>query len=257
MTTSVPTARLQPAPAERAPRRDATQNRAAILDSARLLLNRDPDASLEAIAAGAGLSRRAIYGHFATRDELVAELQTRGGERVTAALGPIDDPDARVAIALIGARLWSEVEDVRVMAQLAVRGPQRDHIAETLGPVRQKLLAIVERGMAAGELREDIAAPTLARLIEAAALSVLDEAIRGDLSNREGHRLVMLSGLGAAGLSWREASSVIAEHPVLEFGAASGDAADADAASGEVPDATAGRTKRDQTATPGVEEKTA
>ncbi|RFA10613.1 TetR family transcriptional regulator [Subtercola boreus] len=235
MKTSNPDARADAPQGSRAPRRDAATNRAAILDSARLLLNIDPDASLEAIAAGAGLSRRAIYGHFATRDELLAEVQTRGGERVTRALATVDNPDSRVAIALIGARLWSEVEDVRVMAQLAVRGPHRELIASTLGPVRRRLVRIVERGIAAGELRPDVAPATLARLVEAAALAVLDEAIRGNLSNREGHRLVMLSGLGAAGLSWSEATELIGEHAELRFR----DAAQTDAAHRPVEEKTA------------------
>ena len=193
----------------RAPRRDAALNREALLDSARLLLNRDPEASLEAIAAGAGLSRRAVYGHFATRDDLVAELQRRGTQRVIAALQPVTHPDSRVAIALIGARLWSEVENVRVMAQLAVRGAQRGEIGETLRPLRQRLLEIVTRGIDAGELRADIDARTLSHLIEGSALSVLDEAVRSNLSHSEGHRLVMLAGLAMAGLSWREASAII------------------------------------------------
>ncbi|UFS58888.1 TetR/AcrR family transcriptional regulator [Subtercola endophyticus] len=199
------------------PRRDAAENRIAILESARVLLNRDPEASLEAIAAGAGLSRRSIYGHFATRDELIGEIQTLGGQRVTAALAHIDHIDSRVAIALIGARLWSEVENVRVMAQLAVRGPQRATFAETLRPVRSKLLAIVERGIVARELRGDMDALTLANLIEGAALSVLDEAIRANLSNADGHRLVMLATLGTAGLSWHEAAAVVKHHPELQF----------------------------------------
>jgi AcrR family transcriptional regulator len=182
-----------------------------------VLLNRDPEASLEAIAAGAGLSRRSIYGHFATRDELIGEIQTLGGQRVTAALAHVDHADSRVAIALIGARLWSEVENVRVMAQLAVRGPQRQTFADTLRPVRENLRAIVERGIAARELRTDVAAETLANLIEGAALSVLDEAIRADLSNREGHRLVMLATLGTVGLSWHESNAVIKHHAELQF----------------------------------------
>ncbi|CAN5145879.1 hypothetical protein BH09ACT6_BH09ACT6_23940 [soil metagenome] len=208
-------ARPHSAAHSRAPRRDAAENRAALLDSARQLLNHDPDASLEAIAAGAGLSRRSIYGHFATRDDLIAELQARGGQRVTTALAGVAHDDSRVAIALIGARLWSEVESVRVMAQLAVRGPQRKRFAETLEPVRGNLLAIVKRGIAAGELRDDIAPDTLARLIEGAALSVLDEAARSDLSKGEGHRLVMLTGLAVAGLSAREATAIIEGNPEL------------------------------------------
>ncbi|KJC64949.1 TetR/AcrR family transcriptional regulator [Agreia bicolorata] len=199
----------------RARRRDAAENRLAILDAAISELNHNPDASLETIASAAGLSRRSIYGHFSTRDELIAELNDRGIARVTAALAPIQHADARVALALVGARLWSEVEDVRVTAQLAIRGPRREIVAEGLEPVRRGLLAIVRQGVAAGQLRTDIEPRTLARLIEGAAVSVLDEAVRDDISYEEGHRLVMLVALSTAGLSWREAAELIDASPEL------------------------------------------
>ena len=62
----------------RAPRRDATENRAALLDAAKTCLQHDPDASIETIAASAGLSRRAVYGHFPSRDDLVREARRLG-----------------------------------------------------------------------------------------------------------------------------------------------------------------------------------
>lgn len=214
MTDTSTSSRRIPRPT-RAPRRDAAENRVAILDAAISELNHDPDASLETIASAAGLSRRSIYGHFSTRDKLVAELNDRGIARVTAALAPIRHPDARVALALVGARLWSEVEDVRVTAQLAIRGPRREIVAEGLEPIRQGVLEIVLQGVAAGHLRTDIEPRTLARLIEGAALSVLDEAVRDDISHDEGHRLVMLVALSTAGLSWREAAALIDASPEL------------------------------------------
>ena len=196
-------------PQTRAPRRDAAENRETIILAAAAALNDDIDASLETIAARAGLSRRAIYGHFATRDDLLVETFTRGAARIGSSLLTLSHPDARVEIALYGATLWAEVEHVRVAAQLAVRGPHRARVAEALEPARQKLLATVERGISDGSLRGDIEAGTLARLIEAAAVAVLDEATRTGMSDDEGRRLVMLNGLGAAGIGWREAEELI------------------------------------------------
>jgi AcrR family transcriptional regulator len=212
----------------RAPRRDATQNRLALIDAARVVLNRDPDASLESIAAEAGLSRRSVYGHFRTREELVAELNDLGIARITAALAPIGHSDARIALALVGARLWSEVENVRVTAQLAIRGPRRELVAAGLEPVRRSLLDTVRQGIDAGQLRQDISAVTLTRLIEGAAMSVLDEAVRADISHEEGHRLVMLVALSTAGLSWREAGELIAASPELSLTAADGSSTPSD-----------------------------
>ena len=55
-------------------RRDATANRAALLVAAQSVLARDPHASLDAIAQSAGLSRRALYGHFSDRESLLREV---------------------------------------------------------------------------------------------------------------------------------------------------------------------------------------
>src|SRR4051794_36425220 len=128
---------------ERAPRRDATENRAAILAAALTVLSRDPDAPLEEIVAAAGLSRRAFYGHFASRDELRSELARRGAERVAAAVADIRHDDSRVEIALTAARMWEQIEHVRVLAQSTVRGPLQAVIADALAPLRATLAANV------------------------------------------------------------------------------------------------------------------
>jgi AcrR family transcriptional regulator len=209
-----------PTESTRAPRRDATANREALLGAAAAALNEDIDTSLESIAARAGLSRRAVYGHFSTRDELLVEVFTRGARRLAALLDPVSHPDPLVEIALFGATLWAEVEHVRVSAALAVRGPHRAMVGTALDPARERLRETVRRGMEAGRIRTDLDRETVTRLIENAAVSVLDEATRARLTPEAGHRLVMLAGLGAAGLGWREAGELIASTPELAFGAA-------------------------------------
>lgn len=199
----------------RAPRRDATENRLALLAAAKIELNQDPDASLEAIAARAGLSRRAVYGHFASRDELLSALILAGAERIGAAAQGLDHPDSRVAIARLGASLWAEVDSIRPMARLAVRGPFASAVASALAPLRGALVDTVAAGQRAGELRQDMTASQVARLIEGAALAVLDESTRTPFSADEGARLVVLAGLGAAGLHWRSAGDIIEANPEL------------------------------------------
>ncbi|MFT2707167.1 TetR/AcrR family transcriptional regulator [Clavibacter zhangzhiyongii] len=203
-----------PAPV-RAPRKDAATNRQALVDAAVVALDRDPDASLETIATAAGLSRRAVYGHFATRDDLVREVLQRGARRIVESLAGITHEDSRIHVALIGARLWAEVEQVRVMARVAVRGPLAREVGVELAPLRAELQSVVARGIAAGELRGDIPAPTLARLVEGGALAVLDEATRSDIGRAEGHQLVIRTSLALCGLDWRAAADLIAATPEL------------------------------------------
>ncbi|MBD8486707.1 TetR/AcrR family transcriptional regulator [Frigoribacterium sp. CFBP 8759] len=204
-----------PVRATRAPRRDATANRDALISAAALLLNRDPSVSLEAIAAEAGLSRRSVYGHFATRDDLVREVSLRGAARIGVAARPAPIADPVVQLASLAARLWAEVEHVRVMAQLTVRGPMAHEVGEALAPLRKTVRDVVRRGVESGRMRDDIAPHTLAHLVEGAALSVLDEATTQRLSRSEGHRLVMLAVLGVVGLDWRTAGDLVATAPEL------------------------------------------
>ncbi|MFB2580265.1 TetR/AcrR family transcriptional regulator [Herbiconiux sp. P15] len=189
-------------------RRDALENREAILLAAAGVFRHDAEASLDAVAASAGLSRRSIYGHFASRDELLAELVTRGGTRISAALDGVQHDDPRIHLALVGSALWAEVQQVRVIAQLAVHGPLEQTVAEALVPVRASVRRAVAAGVSAGWFRSDVPVESLARLIEDAAIAVLDEAVRTDLPEAEGAHLVMTVGLSVAGLSWREAVEV-------------------------------------------------
>ncbi len=196
-------------------RRDAEENRAALLAAARLELNIDPDASLEAIAARAGLSRRSVYGHFATRDELLREVITLGATRVAASVATVDHTDPVVRLALIASRLWHEVEDIRVMAVFAVRGPLKDQTAEALAPLRERVANAIAQGAASGTVRSDIPVPTLARLVEDAALAALAEASRAALPGEVAHRLVMLLVLSTVGLSAADSAVLIDAHPEL------------------------------------------
>ena len=196
-------------------RKDATENRLALLDAARLELNLDPDAPLEVIAARAGLSRRAVYGHFATRDELVRELIGLGAQRVAAAVGTVDHPDPVVRLALLASRLWHEVENVRVMAVFAVRGPLRSVTADALAPVRERVAGAITEGAASGSVRRDIPAAQLARLVEDAALAGLAVASTDAVPAAQAHRLVMLLVLATVGLSAADSAILIDTHPEL------------------------------------------
>jgi AcrR family transcriptional regulator len=197
----------------RAPRSDAAKNRAALLDAARAELNRDPDASLDTVAAAAGLSRRSVYGHFASREALVAELAAIGAARVAAAVDAIHDADPVLDLALVGRIVWDDVEHVRAMTRSVVRGPLREQVlAGELGPLHARIVADVELAARTGAARTDLDPETVAHLVEGAAFTVLEESLRRPMAREEGRRLVVLAGLGALGLSWREAQALLEQH---------------------------------------------
>jgi len=199
------------------PRSDATANREALLEAARAELNLDANASLDTIAASAGLSRRSVYGHFASRDELLRELLATGSARVNAAVDTDQVDDPLVDLALVAAHLWREVESIRVMALFAVRGPFKGLTVDNLAPLRLRVYTDIERGQEQGVIRNDIDARTLAHLVEEGALVVLAEATTEPLTREQGHALVMRVVLGLVGLGWREANVLIESHRELQL----------------------------------------
>jgi serine phosphatase RsbU (regulator of sigma subunit) len=65
-------------------RADAEQNYSRIVETAVTLLRSDPDVSLDAIAAAAGLGRATVYRHFGGRQELVAVARRQIGDDTVA-----------------------------------------------------------------------------------------------------------------------------------------------------------------------------
>ncbi|MCK2030005.1 TetR/AcrR family transcriptional regulator [Microbacterium sp. 22179] len=199
----------------RAPRRDAVENRAGILDAARSALSVDPYASVDVIARSAGLSRRTLYGHFDDREALIRELISTGAQRFNAIAESVADADARLALARLTARLWHEAAHVQVAAALALDEAHVQHTADALAPLRRTVAALVRRGQDDGSFRGDLAAPTLARLIEEIARTVIS---RTDAASTGAANLAVRAVLSIAGLSWREADELLAAHPDIVTG---------------------------------------
>lgn len=194
-------------------RRDAVENRAGILDAATAAIGHDPRASIDTIARRAGLSRRALYGHFDDRNAIVREVIAAGAARFNAIAADVDDPDSRVALARLASELWREAAHVQAAAALALDDAHLPETSAALAPLRRRIDAIVRRGQEAGELRTDLPAPTLARLLEETGRMVVS---RVDAESSTARAIAVCAVLGMAGLSWTEAREILAQHPDLE-----------------------------------------
>ncbi|MFJ4172615.1 TetR/AcrR family transcriptional regulator [Microbacterium sp. NPDC089696] len=196
----------------RAPRRDSVENRAGILDAARATLAIDPRASIDVIARSAGLSRRTLYGHFDDREALIRELISTGAQRFNAIAASVTDADPRLALARLAARLWREAAHVQFAAALALDETHVAHTADALAPLRRSVADLTRRGQDDGSFRTDLAAPSLARLIEEVARTVVS---RTDAGNSGAANLAVRTLLSIAGLSWREADDLLTAHPEI------------------------------------------
>lgn len=186
-------------------RRDAIANRESLLDAAARLLREDPNASLDAIATTAGLTRRAVYGHFSSRDDLLAALLDRGARQIAEALDGVRDDDPAVHLTLLASAIWHAIADVKLIVRMLVSGPLETRVSAAIHPVRASLRDAIERGCADGSFRTDTSPTTLARVIEQAALGVLDVAVERTMPDEDARRLLGATALGIAGLSWRDA----------------------------------------------------
>lgn len=171
-----------------------------------------PSASLDTIAQAAGLTRRAVYGHFADRDALLREVIAVGAQRFNTIAETTDDPDPRVTLARMATRLWREASAVRASAGIALDDA---HVADTvlaLAPLRRRIRELTGIGVDTGAFRGDMPAEVLALLIEETARATLREV---RLPTADADSTVVRVVLSIAGLSWIEQRDLIDAHPEI------------------------------------------
>lgn len=188
----------------RTPRADSARNREALLDAGGRALRRDVDATLEDIATEAGLSRRAVYGHFPGRDALVDAIVERGATRIAAAVGPRTDEDPLVTLARLGGALWDAVADVHAVARMALASGLGATVAAAMAPIRERVRACLVDAASAHRVRTDVTLEVLALLVERAALDVLEVAAQAEAD--DARMLAMTHPLCAAGVGAADAA---------------------------------------------------
>jgi len=185
-------------------RRDAEVNRDSLLEAALRALLDDPDAGLDAVASAAGLSRRTVYGHFASREVLVGALADRAGEHVTSVVrrvraGTHHGEHPLTALARLEIALWRAVERYRLLGSLATRAEHRVRVQQHTRELRDYRVDLVEAGRARGDLAAALPVPVVVRLVESVPISVFDGVLEGVLEAGSAARVDALTVLAVAG----------------------------------------------------------
>ena len=150
----------QSAETVRRPRADAVRNRERVLKAAKAVFSAGgPDASLEAVARRAGVGIGTLYRHFPTREALFEAVYRREVQQ----LGELAEALKSEAAPVDALRRWlrSNVEFVATKKgmsaalALAVHGSS-DLYAYTFDRLTTAVGALLERAVAAGEIRSDI-----------------------------------------------------------------------------------------------------
>jgi|SRR5579875_83470 len=140
-------------------RSDARQNRARVIEAAYAVFREQGlDAEMRAIATRAGVSVATLYRNFPTRDSLVAAMVDELTTEFEAGLREaLETADPLAALRLVLLRQEELFERFGVLA-LAMQGnpPAAARWHEGAAQRIALVIAIIERGIAAGILRADL-----------------------------------------------------------------------------------------------------
>jgi AcrR family transcriptional regulator len=155
--------------AVRKPRADAIRNRERVLQAAKAVFNAGgPEASLEAVAKRAGVGIGTLYRHFPTRESLFEAVYRREVQQ----LGDLAEQLKSEAAPVDALRRWlrSNVELVAtkkgMQAALALAVHSSSELyAFSFDRLTKAIGALLNRAVAAGEIRSDISPEDLLRAL--------------------------------------------------------------------------------------------
>jgi AcrR family transcriptional regulator len=162
-------------------RADAVRSREKLVAAATDLLGRDPDASMETIAARAGVGRTTVFRHFPTRTELVLASWTHLLRQADAALARLrlhDLPPGEALRALV-----TEIAALAERWPLLFRGerPAIDgpELSEAFAGPEALVATTVQRAVDAGVLRDDLPSGLLSETLLGIVQAALIAGLRG------------------------------------------------------------------------------
>lgn len=181
-------------------RSDARRSIDAILNAARVVLGERLDASMEDIAATAGLTRQTVYAHFPSRDALLAALVEAAAAEYAALLDDADLDTAPPADALarfLGAG-WLFLDRYPMLLNAtAAQIPRPESDPHDLAPPR--LERLIRRGQHAGDFEPSLPAAWLAAAIFGLQHTAAEQIATGRLRTHEAEALCLESTLRLCG----------------------------------------------------------
>ena len=170
-----------------------------------------PDATINDVAAAAGVVRRTVYAHFASREALIDGIALEAVERISAALARVPAADESAVTVFVRQTLaLTRVGDqYRLLLAVARTDLGHNGIHDLLGPMRESAAAVIRRGQREGVFSSYQNADVLILNIEAIALSILDATNAALLTDPAG--ATTTSSLVLLGIAPDEAERIVAD----------------------------------------------
>ena len=164
------------------------------------MLGERPDASMEEIAASAGVTRQTVYAHFPSRDVLIAALLYAAGAETLAAidaarLNTVPPADALRQFLDIG---WELIRrNPFLLGPALTRNPPGSNDPHHAGTAR--LERIIRRGQRAGDFDRTLPAAWLAVAIVGLVRTAAEQVAAGRLTTSKAAALALDSTLRLCG----------------------------------------------------------
>jgi TetR/AcrR family transcriptional repressor of mexCD-oprJ operon len=178
----------------RARRADAIRNRDGILDAALDLFLVNPRANMAEIAAAAGVGRVTLYGHFASRSELMDVLFERTISRAEEQLSGLElkgDPVAAMERLIVSS--WRIVDAFHRLLGAAELELSQDRIREHHHTPMQRVSGLITRGRKEGVFRDDQPASWQTACFYALLHAAASEVRTGRLAEADAQSAVVVS----------------------------------------------------------------
>jgi len=158
----------QPATEKRKPRADAVRNRERVLDAAKAVFSQGGPASLETVAKRAGVGIGTLYRHFPTREALYEAAYRHEVDQLVELARHLEVE--RTPVEALRRWLRAGVEFMATKKGMAAALAMAAHgspelVAYSLDRLTGALAELVQRAVAAGEIRADIDPEDLLRTL--------------------------------------------------------------------------------------------
>lgn len=193
-------------------RADAVTNSRAILDAAMKLLAKDPNATLGQIASEAGLHRRTVYLHFASREDLLLAMAKDVGEQIAERVAAV--PDCETPLLTLATFVYansSAVARLHQLGRIVVAPGVREALNSATAVVRERIASLLDDAQRLGHLDKHI--PPRGGMHSAATVQwgIFEAVADGDLTPEEAPLVAVRSVLGAVGTEPAEVNSIVAQ----------------------------------------------